>query len=246
MIVSALQNIIIEEGSLLLINKPLRWTSFDVVNKLKYEIRKNTSQKKFKIGHAGTLDPLASGLLIVCVGKYTKKITEFQNLNKRYTATFTLGAITQSYDLEHAPENFQPYDSISLEKTQEACKQLTGNILQTPPIYSAIKIQGKSAYEYAREDKQIQINPKNITVFSFDIVRFAPPEIDFKICCSKGTYIRSLARDLGKLLGCGAYVNKLHRTHIGNFSVVDAYDITPLISESKIKELSRKKKNFEL
>ncbi|MDD3280214.1 MAG: tRNA pseudouridine(55) synthase TruB [Bacteroidales bacterium] len=246
MIVSVLQNIKIEEGSLLLINKPLRWTSFDVINKLKYEIRKYTPQKKFKIGHAGTLDPLASGLLIVCVGNLTKKINDFQNLNKRYTATFTLGAVTRSYDLEHPPENFRSYENIRLEDIEKTCKQLTGALLQIPPIYSAIKVQGKSAFEYARKDREIQLTPKEITVFSFDILCFNPPDVEVNICCSKGTYIRSLARDLGELLGCGAYIKALHRTHIGSFSVDDAYDINPLISETKSFEKSYKKKNFEL
>ncbi|HOF15926.1 MAG TPA: tRNA pseudouridine(55) synthase TruB [Bacteroidales bacterium] len=246
MILTALQKINVEEGSILLINKPLRWTSFDVINKLKYEIKTITGHKKIKIGHAGTLDPLATGLLIVCVGKFTKKIAEFQNLDKRYTGTFTVGATTKSYDLEHLPENFLPYNHLTLEDVKKACAQLTGDIFQTPPAYSAIKLKGKSAFEYARQNKEINLKPKKVTIFSFDITRFSLPEIDFEIHCSKGTYIRSIANDLGKTLGCGAYLSSLCRTQIGSFNISEAHDFSPLINEDKIKKNATKKRNFEL
>ncbi len=245
MILSAIQNINLGDGSILLIDKPLRWTSFDVINKLKYEIRKNTGEKKFKIGHAGTLDPLATGLLIVCVGKYTKKIPEFQNLDKQYTGTFILGATTESYDLEHPPTNFQSLEGITLEKVRSVCQQFSGTILQIPPIYSAVKIQGKSAFEYARQGKDVDIKAKEITIHSFQITHFNLPEIDFEITCSKGTYIRSIARDLGELLGCGAYLKTLRRTQIGIFSVADAYDISPLFSDHKNIHPTRIKRKFE-
>ncbi len=246
MILTALQKINIKEGSVLLIDKPLRWTSFDVINKLKYEIRTITGEKKIKIGHAGTLDPLATGLLIVCIGKYTKKIPDFQNLNKRYTGTFTVGATTKSYDLEHLPENFFPYNHLTLEEVEKACKQLTGNIFQTPPIYSAVKLKGKSAFEYARQGDEIALKTKEVSVYSFDITQFDLPNIDFEIHCSKGTYIRSIASDLGKILGVGAYLSKLCRTQIGDFNINEAYDFSPLIDETKVKKNTTKKKNFEL
>lgn len=246
MILSALNNIDPKEGSILLIDKPLRWTSFDVINKLNYEIRKLTGEKKIKIGHAGTLDPLATGLLIVCIGKYTKKISEFQNFDKYYIGTFLLGAITDSYDLEHPPKDFRSIEFVTSDKILEACKQFIGNILQTPPIYSAVKIQGKSAFEYARQNKDIELKAKEISIYSFQITRFALPEIDFEIKCSKGTYIRSIARDLGNTLGCGAYLKALRRTQIGDFSVEDALDISPLFSDIKKEKPYIKKKKFEL
>jgi tRNA pseudouridine55 synthase len=246
MIIDALKNISLEEGAILLIDKPLRWTSFDVINKIKYEIRKNTGNNKFKIGHAGTLDPLATGLLIVCVGKYTKKISEFQNLTKQYIGTFTIGATTKSCDLEYPPENFKPYDNITLPKIIETAKLLKGTYFQTPPIFSAVKIKGKSAFEYAREDKDIVIMPKEITVSSFEILHYSPPEIDFEICCSKGTYIRSIANDFGNILGCGAYLTSLCRTKIGDFNINDAFDLSPLLTEKKLDTSYRKKKKFEL
>lgn len=246
MILSAIQHISIENGSTLLINKPLRWTSFDVVNKLKHEIRKQTGIKKIKIGHAGTLDPLATGLLIICIGKHTKKISEYQNLNKQYTGTFVVGATTESYDLEHPPINFCSLDNITPSKIENAVNQLTGTILQTPPLHSAVKLQGKSAFDYARQGINIELRAKEITIHSFEITRLELPEIDFKISCSKGTYIRSIARDLGCLLECGAYLKTLVRTHIGSFSLENAYDLTPLFSEQKTHNPNRKKKNFEV
>ncbi len=246
MILPAIQNISIENGSTLLIDKPLRWTSFDVVNKLKHEIRKHLGIKKVKIGHAGTLDPLATGLLIICIGKHTKKISEYQNLNKQYTGTFVLGATTESYDLEHPPTNFCSLDNITPSQISTAVNQLTGTILQTPPLHSAVKLQGKSAFEYARQGINIELRAKEINIHSFEITRLELPEIDFKINCSKGTYIRSIARDLGELLGCGAYLKALVRTHIGSFSLESAYDLTPLISEQKTHNPNRKKKKFEV
>lgn len=241
-----LQNIDPDKGMILLINKPLRWTSFDVINKLKYEIRNLTSQKKFKIGHAGTLDPLAEGLLIVCIGKYTKKIPEFQNLNKKYKGTIILGATTKSYDLEYEPENFCSYNTINVEYVKNVFREFIGNTLQTPPVFSAVKIKGKSAFEYARRGEAVEIKPKEISIYSLEILRFALPEIDFEICCSKGTYIRSLVRDIGEKLESGAYLKSLQRTAIGDFKLKDALDITPLLSEFKPVNPERKKKRFEL
>ena len=246
MLQTAIQNIRLEEGALLLIDKPLRWTSFDVINKIKYEIRKHTSIKKFKIGHAGTLDPLATGLLIICIGKYTKQIPGFQDLYKRYTGTFVIGATTKSYDLEYDPEDFQPYESVNLKTVQKVVTSLTGTIEQTPPVFSAVKIQGRPAFEYARQAQEIEIASKTVHIYNFNILRFEPPEIDFEINCSKGTYIRSIARDLGEKLGCGAYLSVLRRTEIGNFHLKEAYSMEPFLSESKTGNPHRKKKRFDL
>ncbi|HEA20986.1 hypothetical protein LCGC14_1243140 [marine sediment metagenome] len=211
-------------GQLLLIDKPLGWSSFQAVNKLKWAIRKKFQLKKIKIGHAGTLDPLATGLLLVCTGKYTKTINELQGQIKEYTGTITLGATTPSYDLEtHIDKTFS-LDSITEEMIKNAALQLTGDIEQRPPIFSALKKDGKRLYEYAREGKEIEIKKRSVTVSSFEIVNLELPEVHFRIVCSKGTYIRSLAHDLGQLLENGGYLSKLRRTKIGGYSVDNAID----------------------
>jgi len=235
----------IQKGAILLVDKPLRWTSFDVVNKIKYEIRNRTGCKKFKIGHAGTLDPLASGLLVICIGKYTKQISEIQQQKKEYEGTFTLGATTASHDLEKIPENFKPYNHITKEDILSAVNKFIGTFQQLPPIFSAVRIDGKRAFEYARKDTEVVIQSKKITVHSFDITRIELPEIDFNITCSKGTYIRSIARDLGDILDCGAYLSRLRRTKIGDFSVENALNMTPFITPQKINKPNRKKRDFE-
>jgi tRNA pseudouridine55 synthase len=206
-----------EEGKVLLIDKPLRWTSFDVVRKIRNLI------KIKKVGHAGTLDPLATGLLIVCTGKYTKRINEYMSQEKEYTGTITLGATTPTYDLESEPQDFQPVEHISIQQLEQAAKLLTGPILQTPPIHSAIKKEGKRVYELARQGIDVKLDPRPVTIFEFEIVRAELPEVSFKVVCSTGTYIRSLADDFGKNLGCGGYLSSLRRTRIGPFSVNDAF-----------------------
>ena len=241
-----LENIDLQNGSILLVDKPLRWTSFDVVNKIKYILKNKTGCKKFKIGHAGTLDPLATGLLIICIGKYTKQISDFQQQMKQYEGTFTLGATTASHDLEKIPENFKPYSHLSPTDILSAVNQFIGTIQQLPPIFSAVRIDGKRAFEYARKEKEVVIQSKEITIYSFDITRIELPEIDFAIRCSKGTYIRSIARDLGDILGCGAYLSRLRRTKIGDFSVENALDITPFIHTDQTDHSRRKKRDFEL
>ena len=246
MLVRTIENIDIENGSILLVDKPLRWTSFDVVNKIKYEIRNRTGCKKFKIGHAGTLDPLATGLLIVCIGKFTKQISDFQQQKKQYEGTFTLGATTASYDLEKTPENFMPYKHLSKEDILSSVNQFIGTIQQFPPIFSAVRINGKRAFEYAREEKDVAIQSKEITIYSFDIQRIDLPEIDFEITCSKGTYIRSIARDVGNILSCGAYLSRLRRIKIGDFSLEDSFDMTPFINVKKQNNSNRKRRDFDL
>ena len=246
MIVQNIEDIDVQNGAILLVDKPLRWTSFDVVNKIKHEIRNKTGCKKFKIGHAGTLDPLATGLLIICVGKYTKQIPEFQQQTKHYEGTFTIGATTASHDLEKIPENFMPYNHLSREDILSAVNQFVGTIQQFPPVFSAVRINGKRAFEYARKEQEVVIQSKEITVHSFNIVRIELPEIDFEITCSKGTYIRSIARDLGEILGCGSYLSRLRRTKTGNFSVASALDITPFINSEKTNNPKGKRRGFEL
>ena len=205
-----------EEGKLVLINKPLRWTSFDVIRKIRNLIRIK------KVGHAGTLDPLATGLLIICTGKFTKRINEYMAQEKEYTGSFTLGATTVSYDLEQEPGNFKPFEHITVEQVRSATVQFTGEILQVPPAHSAIQIDGKRVYELARQGREVVIEPRKVTVSEFDITGIELPLVYFRIVCSTGTYIRSLANDLGIALGCGAYLSNLCRTRIGHFKLEDA------------------------
>jgi tRNA pseudouridine55 synthase len=245
MLLQSIDDAAISQGVVLLVDKPIRWTSFDVINKIKYTIRCQSGCAKFKIGHAGTLDPLASGLLIVCIGQSTKQISEIQAQEKQYEGTFTLGATTASYDLEKTPENFMPYNHLSSGDILSATRQLTGTIQQRPPLFSAVKINGKRAFDYARENKEVVIQPKEVTVYSFLITRMELPEIDFKIRCSKGTYIRSLAQDLGELMGCGAYLSRLRRTQIGNYSIENALDMKPFLHSRTAQDRSQKR-DFEL
>ena len=234
-----------EEGSVWSVDKPLRWTSFDVVNKLKYEIRRQTGLKKFKIGHAGTLDPLADGLLLVCLGKATKRIEELQSQPKTYTGTFVVGATTASFDLEQPVENPLPFAHLTRADVVAAAARLSGPQQQVPPLFSAVKLDGKSAFQYARKGEEVELKAKEITVYSFEITRFELPEVDFEIRCSKGTYIRSIARDLGALLGCGAYLKKLRRTAIGDYRVEDALPLADFFAQVKADYAPRKKKCFE-
>jgi tRNA pseudouridine55 synthase len=208
------------EGQILLIDKPLKWSSFQAVNKLKYILkRKYDLPKKFKIGHAGTLDPLATGLLIVCTGKFTKRITEIQGQAKEYTGTITVGATTPSYDLETEVDATFPTEHITSELIQETVKQFLGEIDQKPPVFSAIKKDGKRLYEHARAGEEVEISSRKTTIHEFEITKFDLPQIEFRVVCSKGTYIRSLAFDFGKALNSGAHLSVLRRTKIGDFSV---------------------------
>jgi tRNA pseudouridine55 synthase len=216
------------EGEILLINKPYDWTSFDVIGKIRNYIKKSLDVKKIKVGHAGTLDPLASGLLIVCTGKYTKKIDEFQAQEKEYTATFTIGATTPSNDMEKPVDQMFDYSYVTTEMIDEAAKKFIGIIEQIPPVFSAVKIEGKRAYDYARNDQEVVIQPKIITISEIEVLEIDFPNIYLRIVCSKGTYIRALARDFGDYLKCGAYLSELCRTRIGNFYLRDALEIDEL------------------
>ena len=213
------------EGEILLINKPLKWTSFQVVNKIRWLIKSKFNIKKIKVGHAGTLDPLADGLLIICTGKMTKKIDQFQNLDKIYTGKFFLGATTPSYDLETELDSVKPINNISEKLISKALESFNGKITQTPPIFSAIKHKGKKLYEYARKGETVKIKEREVLIHEFIITKYQLPELSFLVKCSKGTYIRSLANDFGKKLKCGAYLSKLTRTAIGNHLLENSISI---------------------
>ncbi|MEH6770346.1 tRNA pseudouridine(55) synthase TruB [Maribacter arcticus] len=214
-------------GQVLLIDKPLGWSSFQAVNKLKWAIRKKFSLKKFKIGHAGTLDPLATGLLVICTGKFTKKITEYQGQEKEYTGVFTLGATTPSYDLETEINETFSTDHITPNLIQKTTAQFIGEIEQVPPVFSALKKDGKRLYEFAREGKAVDIPKRKVSVSAFEITKVDNLNIHFRIACSKGTYIRSIANDFGEALNSGAHLTSLRRTKIGDFNVDIAED--PLV-----------------
>ena len=212
------------EGDVLLVDKPYRCTSFDVVGKVRQYIKRKY-QQKVKVGHAGTLDPLASGLLIICVGRFTKQIDNYQAQEKEYTGTFRLGATTPSFDLEKPVDAEYPYKHITAEMVEEARQKFLGDIEQVPPQFSAIRMGGRRAYEMAREGEEAPIQPRLISIPTFEITRFELPEVDFHIVCSKGTYIRSIARDFGVELDSGAHLTALRRTRIGEFKVENAIQL---------------------
>jgi tRNA pseudouridine55 synthase len=217
------------EGQVILMNKPLKWTSFDAVKKVR--IVTGIS----KVGHAGTLDPLATGLLIICTGRFTKRINEYMGMEKEYTGSFTIGATTPTFDLESKPENFQSCEHITSEIIYDTAKKFTGNIMQVPPIHSAIKKEGKPVYQLARKGKEIVLEPRPVAILTFEITKIDLPLIEFKVVCSTGTYIRSLANDFGKALGTGAHLSSLCRTRIGTFLLKDA--LTPEGFEKYVQQL---------
>jgi len=223
-----IQNINRIEGDILLVDKPYHMTSFEVVNKIKIAIKK-TFPEKIKVGHAGTLDPLATGLLVICTGKKTKIIEQIQSLEKEYTGTFYVGATTPCFDKEQEIDFTFPIEHITKDLINQATQKFTGKQMQTPPVFSAVKVDGKRAYDLAREGvEDIKVNPKEIDIKLFEITRIALPEIDFKVVCSKGTYIRSLARDFGAALNSGAYITALRRTRTGDYNVNNA--IIPIVN----------------
>tara|TARA_A100001015_G_scaffold140056_1_gene155305 strand:+ start:1052 stop:1741 length:690 start_codon:yes stop_codon:yes gene_type:complete len=215
----------INKGKIILVNKPLNWTSFDVVKYIRKSLQLKFKIKKIKVGHAGTLDPLASGLLILCIGKKTKKISEYQDLPKTYIGKFKLGESTLSYDAETDVNEKFEYQHITINDLKTLANEFVGVNMQKPPIYSAIKKDGKRLYNYARENKEIEIDEREIHIYNFKILDFNSPYIEFKIKCSKGTYIRSIANSFGKKLNSGSYLYELRRTKIGRFSVLNAIDI---------------------
>lgn len=223
-------------GELLLVNKPYRWTSFDVVGK----IRNAFKPLKLKVGHAGTLDPLATGLLVICTGKMTKQIDTFQAEEKEYTGTMVLGATTPSYDMETQPDQQFDISHITEEQIKAACAQFLGDIQQYPPAHSAVKVDGERLYEKARRGEEVELRPRNVTITEFEITRIELPEVDFRVICSKGTYIRSLVNDFGKTLNNGAYLSRLRRTRSGHFNVADAWEVMELVT------MIREKKTGEI
>ena len=223
-------------GELLLVNKPYKWTSFDVVGKL----RNSFKPLKLKVGHAGTLDPLATGLLIICTGKMTKQIDTFQAEEKEYTGTLLLGATTSSYDMETEVDQTFDTGNLTDDAIRNACAQFTGDIQQYPPAHSAVKIDGERLYEKARRGEEVELRLRNVTISEFEITRIELPEVDFRVVCSKGTYIRSLVNDFGKALNNGAYLSKLTRTRSGNFNLNDAWEVADLVSFIKAEGLKTK------
>lgn len=220
-----------QSGKVLLIDKPLLWTSFDVVNKLRYTIKHKTGLKKIKVGHAGTLDPMATGLLIICTGKFTPRINEFQDQEKEYTGTFTLGSTRPSYDLETEIDATYSVEHINEESIEAARRQFIGPQQQIPPIFSAIKMDGKPIYKAARRGEQVEVKPRAITIHEFEITGIKLPEVHFRVRCSKGTYLRSLAHDFGQALESGAYLSALRRTKIGEFDVQNALSVTEFLEK---------------
>lgn len=220
------------EGALLLVDKPLEWTSFDVVNKIRHTLRYTLDigkKRKVKVGHAGTLDPMATGLLLVCTGKYTKQINQLTGLPKSYTGTIKLGASTPSYDRESEEDALYPIDHITPEMLKDAVKELTGPIMQKPPIYSAIKKKGEKLYQLARRGEDVEIEPRPVTIESFQLLNDDLSNLEFEVTCSKGTYIRSLAHDLGQLLDSGGYLTSLKRDAVGMYPVDKAFDIEEVV-----------------
>jgi tRNA pseudouridine55 synthase len=218
-------------GVTFLINKPLEWTSFDVVKKLRNAIKKRLGVKKIKVGHAGTLDPLATGLLIICVGKHTKKIREYQELPKTYSGTIKLGAVTKSYDRETEEEEIKSVDHLKREEIVAASQEFMGEILQKPPLYSALKREGQRLYKIARRGETVTLPPRAVIIYEFELTAIDLPELTFRVKCSKGTYIRSLAYDLGQKLGVGGYLTSLSRDAIGEYEKEKAFSIDELVDE---------------
>ncbi len=226
-----------ENGELILVDKPLNWTSFDVVGK----IRNSTRIKKIKVGHAGTLDPLATGLLIICTGKLTKKVDEFLAEEKEYTGTITLGATTPSYDLETEINHTYPTEHITEQMIMEAAKSFEGEIEQVSPLYSALRIDGERAYHKARRGEDVKMKARKVRIEAFEITKIEMPLIHFRIVCSKGTYIRSIANDIGKILQSGSHLSSLRRTRSGNFKIEDAWNLDELIQKIKTERFEKEK-----
>jgi tRNA pseudouridine55 synthase len=232
----------IKEGEVFLVDKPLHWTSFNVVNKIRWKIQKTMRVKHVKVGHAGTLDPLATGVMIICTGKATKRIEEFQYQTKEYIATLELGATTPCFDKELPVDATYPVEHITLELVNKVIPTFTGEIWQTPPVYSAVKVEGKRAYDYAREGKEVELKPKLLVIDEIEVISFEPPLLTIRVVCSKGTYIRALARDIGLALHSGAHLAALRRTRIGDVSVEQCADVESLIGHIE-KELLKQQES---
>lgn len=216
-------------GATLLVDKPQGWTSFDVVNKIRYKLRHFLDVRKIKVGHAGTLDPMATGLLIICTGKHTKMLAQYQGLDKEYTGTLVLGATTPSYDAETEPEEIYPIDHLTVDALEQARRRFIGELRQVPPMFSAIKVDGQPLYKKARRGESVAVEPRTVFIHAFEFTEIRLPEVDFRVHCSKGTYIRSLAFDFGRAVNSGAYLSALRRTRIGEFRIEDAWSLDDLL-----------------
>ena len=223
-------------GEVLLFDKSLDWTSFDLVQRVRNSLCRKMGIKKMKVGHAGTLDPLATGLMILCTGKATKQIESFQQEEKEYLATLKLGATTPSFDMETEEDSISDFSHVTRQQFEEVLNSFLGEINQVPPVFSAVKVNGKRAFEYARNGKDLELQPKKIVISNIDVEKFNLPEVKIRVVCSKGTYIRALARDLGEKLNCGAYLTGLRRTRIGGFRVEDALDMDFFLRNLNIAE----------
>jgi tRNA pseudouridine55 synthase len=222
------------EGEILVFDKPLTWTSFDLVNKVRYAVCKFLRVKKLKVGHAGTLDPLATGVVVICTGKFTKRINELQAQEKEYIAELKLGATTPSFDLESEEDVTYPYEHITKELLEKTLPQFVGSIMQTPPAFSAVKVNGRRAYKYARTGTEVEIKAKELVIESIELLDFSLPKCTLKIVCSKGTYIRALARDIGEALNSGAYLTALQRTRVGDYTLDNALDVEEFAEEYRV------------
>lgn len=231
------------EGEVLYVNKPLHWTSFNLVNKLRWKLQKTLKMKNLKVGHAGTLDPLATGVMIICTGKSTKLIESFQYQTKEYVATLELGATTPSFDLELPVDAVFPTEHITRELVDDVIPRFTGEIWQVPPVYSAVKVDGKRAYDYAREGQDVELKPKLLVIDEIEVLDFSLPVLKIKVVCSKGTYIRALARDIGEALGSGAHLIGLERTRIGEVRLEDCWQIDDLVNHVEADILSNLKES---
>ncbi len=231
------------EGEVLYVNKPLHWTSFNLVNKLRWKLQKTLKMKNLKVGHAGTLDPLATGVMIICTGKSTKLIESFQYQTKEYVATLELGATTPSFDMELPVDAVFPTGHITRKLVDEVIPRFTGEIWQIPPVYSAVKVDGKRAYDYAREGQDVELKPKLLVIDEIEVLDFSLPVLKIKVVCSKGTYIRALARDIGEALGSGAHLIGLERTRIGEVRLADCWQIDDLVNHVEADILNNLKTN---
>ncbi len=225
-------------GEIIVVDKPLGWTSFDAVKRVRGAIQRRLNMKKFKVGHAGTLDPLATGVLIICTGRATRKIEELQNGTKEYVATMKLGATTPSFDLEKEIDATYPWEHITLDMVREVLPKFTGHILQVPPVFSAVKVDGKRAYKYARKGAEVELKAKSLVIEELELLPSELPEINLRIVCSKGTYIRALTRDIGQALNSGAHLTALRRTRVGNISVADCLTVEEAVGKISTCELT--------
>ncbi len=225
------------EGEVLYVNKPLHWTSFNLVSKLRWRLQKTLKMKKLKVGHAGTLDPLATGVMIICTGKATKQIETFQYQTKEYIATLGLGETTPSFDLELPVDGTYPTEHITRALVDEVIPRFTGEIWQIPPVYSAVKVDGKRAYDYAREGHEVELKAKLLVIDEIEVLDFTPPSLKIRVVCSKGTYIRALARDIGLALGSGAHLTALERIRIGDVKLEDCWQVDKLVEFLTVEEI---------